>query len=277
MYDQIIVCLDGFLFAEEIIPPARGLARALKARLTLLHVAERRDEVADAQGYLRELASRLASEWRVVVAEDGIAKGIVEELQAHPSALGALTTHGRTGLLETLLGSVAFSVVRDAGRPVLLYRPVGENAGDRETRITTVLLPLDGSPFAETMLPHAVDMARSLRARLLLVQVVPLQEQPFRVGELPPVDVVETGYLHSKAEEISRAHSLPVDWDVLHGEPAEAICDFLRRRPDTMLVMSSHARAGLTRTILGSVAAECVRRAGVPVLVYRPQELGPTD
>jgi nucleotide-binding universal stress UspA family protein len=58
----------------------------------------------------------------------------------------------------------------------------------------------------------------------------------------------------------------------LHGHAPDAICEYLSGLHDVVLAMSSHARAGLKETIFGSVTHECVRRAGVPVLVYRPEE-----
>jgi nucleotide-binding universal stress UspA family protein len=42
--------------------------------------------------------------------------------------------------------------------------------------------------------------------------------------------------------------------------------------PNTLLAMTTHARAGIERAILGSVAAACVRRANVPLLLYWPHD-----
>ena len=40
--------------------------------------------------------------------------------------------------------------------------------------------------------------------------------------------------------------------------------------PDTLLAMTTHARSGIERAVLGSVAGYCVRHAGVPLLLYWP-------
>jgi len=46
---------------------------------------------------------------------------------------------------------------------------------------------------------------------------------------------------------------------------------YVKGMPETMLAMTSHARGGLQRSLLGGVAAACLRRAGVPILMYGPR------
>jgi nucleotide-binding universal stress UspA family protein len=180
-----------------------------------------------------------------------------------------MTTHGRTGLSETILGSVAHRVVHGASRPVLLYRPRG-GSGDvdvtRQAKIDTVVALLDGSEFSERILPHAVGMARAAAATLTLVQVVPAGFTK------PPMansgDVLETNYIHRWAGRIRSRDGIAAEWDVLHGQPADAICHYAHDRPEVILAMSSHARPRLVETVFGGVTHECVRRAGVPILVW---------
>jgi nucleotide-binding universal stress UspA family protein len=83
-------------------------------------------------------------------------------------------------------------------------------------------------------------------------------------------DVIESSYLHRKAAEIKSAHGVDAQWEVLHGEPADALCRYLSGMTETMLAMTTHARGGVKRVVLGSVAASCVRHAGVPLLLYWP-------
>jgi nucleotide-binding universal stress UspA family protein len=59
---------------------------------------------------------------------------------------------------------------------------------------------------------------------------------------------------------------------VLHGEAGDAICRYVNGMQNTMLAMTSHARGGLERALLGSVAATCIRKAGVPMLIYWPDQ-----
>jgi len=175
MIDEILVCLDGSSWAEKILPLARGIAGAAGARLTLLRVVGDSDELAAEENYMREEATRFHAQVRFVVAPDP-AGAIEEELKGSPGAIAVMTTHGRTAWTEAILGSVAFKLIRTSRRPIILCRPLRH---DRELpkRIGTILLALDGSEFSERMIPFAVEMARSLSARLQLIQALPPRSQ----------------------------------------------------------------------------------------------------
>jgi nucleotide-binding universal stress UspA family protein len=269
MINEILVCLDGSALAEKIVPLARGIAYATGAILTGVKVVRDSDQLSRAESYMRESARRFGAQLKFVVSGDP-ALAILEELEKDPTTLVAITTHGRTAWSEAVLGSVAFQVIRGAKRPVILYCPLVKDA-DAPKKVTTLVVALDGSDFSERIIPYAAEMAKALATRLLLIEALPPQ------SPLPPGPDQETGvllessYLHRKAAAIKQAHGIDVDWEVLHGDPADAICRYVRGMPDTLLAMTTHARSAVERVVLGSVAGYCVRRAGVPLLLYWPQ------
>jgi len=271
VYGRVLVPLDGSVYSEEVLPYARGIARTTRAGLALLRVADEEGDIPEAREYVEALARELGVEGKVSLARTDVTSAILEEASRDPRALVAMTTHGRTGLLEALLGNVALSVVRNSGRPVLIYRPRGDSKGKqgRDAKIERVVLPLDGSAFSERMIPEAVEMAKSLKVHLALVHVVsPDVKMP---PGIPAGDVLESSYIHSQAEKIEKAYGVRPDWDVLHGDPGDAICHYVEGRRDAMLAMSSHSRSGLKRTVFGSVTSECLRRSGTPLLVLWPE------
>lgn len=270
MQSRILVPLDGSAYSEEILPYAKGIARTTGARLTLLRVVGDEGEMGEAREYVEPLARELEAEGKVSLAKTDVTRAILEEASRDPPALVAMSSHGRTGLLEVLLGNVALSVVRNSGQPILIYRPRG-NSKERPKeapKIERVILPLDGSTLSESTIPAAVDMAKSLNAHLVLVHVV---SPDVRVPPgIPAGDVLESSYIRSRAEGIEKTYGIRPDWDVLHGEPADAICRYVRGHRDAILAMSSHSRSGLKRTIIGSVTSECLRRSRTPLLVFWP-------
>lgn len=272
MFDEVLVCLDGSSFAEKILPYARGVAASMRARLTLLRVVGKKKELGAATEYLKALARPPASDWKVKEARDAVG-AILEELGQKPGALPALTTHGRGGLLESIIGSVALGLLRRAARPLLLYRPGSSAQGEAQTEVAvkSVVAALDGSEFSEKILPFATGMARALGARLELVQVLPPAGREPSIPESYRWDVLESAYLQRHSAEMRKEYGLVAEWEVLHGDPVEAIRAYMEGRYDSVLAMTSHARPPLERIILGSVAAGCVRRVGVPVLVYWPR------
>jgi nucleotide-binding universal stress UspA family protein len=265
MFDQVIVCLDGSSLGEKIIPLGRGLTRATAGKLIFLRVVQDPAEISTEEDYLKQCARHYGAELRFVVSPDP-AEAIITELNREPRATAALTTHGRTAWAEAIMGSVALRILRKATGPVLLFRPQNQNEAPK--KITTVAAALDGSAFSEKILPYAVRAAQALSARLLLLQVLPVHApQPLLS---PREEIVESAYLHRKAAEIQRAHGIEPQWEVLHGDPADALCHYLKDMPETLLTMTSHARDPAKRAIVGSIAASCVRRVGLPLLLYWP-------
>jgi len=266
---RILVALDGSPLSEEVIPYAAAVARQVVAKLDFLRVIdEEKEPLAAAEAYVAAVAGRCHATGRVVTAGNTI-QTILDDMNAAPGTLLALTTHGRSGITEEVFGSVALNIVRHAGQPVLLYRPAQPGAGDKDVTISTVVAPLDGSEFAERILPHATDFAKSLGAELQLVQVIP--ETVGAAWRAVSGDVQESSYVHSQARLIARS-GVRTSWEVLHGDPARAIAAYIGSRRDVILAMTSHARAGLSKTLFGSVMSGCLRTAGVPVFVYHPPE-----
>jgi len=270
MFDEIFVCLDGSPLAEKILPLAKAIATPSNAKLTLLRVVENNQELSSAENYMREQARLCHGTIKFLVSQDP-ASAIVNELETQPRALAAITTHGRTGWAEAILGSVALQVVRASGRPVLLYRPQA-NVEEAPKKIDTLALALDGSEFSERIIHYAADMAKALTARLLLIQALPLHPPVPGSSDQKSIIPFESSYLRRQAATIKRVHGIEADWEVLHGDAGTAICRYLDKKPNTMLAMTSHARSGLERSLIGSVAAACIRKAGLPMMIYWPKK-----
>lgn len=270
MFDEVIVCLDGSSLAETILPLARAVSKSANGKLTLLRIVGDEAELVAEESYLRDCARQYAARLSFAVSPDP-AGAIVAELKEKPQAMAALTTHGRTAWAEAILGSVAFRVIRESPRPVLVYRP-SETDRDAPKRIDTIVAALDGSPLAEKILGYAAQAARALSAKLVLVQVLPAQSAIAQLENFERNDVSESAYVHSKSAEIKNRFGVDAQWEVLHGDPADAISRYVSDNPNTLLAMTTHARSGIERAILGSVTAACVRHATVPLLLYWPKE-----
>jgi nucleotide-binding universal stress UspA family protein len=269
MFDQIIVCLDGSSLAETVLPLARGLTVPRSGTLTLLRVVADAAELAAEEDYLRDCARQYGGQLRFIVdADPGHAIGA--ELARLPQAIAALTTHGRSAWGEAIVGSVALQVIRAARRPVILYCPLGRD-NHAPKNISKIVLALDGSEFAEGMIPHAAKAARVLKAQLVLVQALPAGA-PTALNRDQRGDVSEASYLHRQAANIEKKYAIGAEWEVLHGEPAAAICQYVKGMSETLLALTTHGRGGVERAVFGSVAAECIRHAGVPLLVFWPPQ-----
>jgi len=149
---------------------------------------------------------------------------------------------------------------------------------------------LDGSPLAEQILEPAVGVAALLPdASVTLMQsihsVVPIDATP----DVPQTEVEARQlmgqvqqlqgrlrqdadrYLEGVAKKL-RERGLQVRGEVVvEDQPASAILHEAEREKAGMIAVATHARGGLTRMLLGSVADKVIRGAHVPVLVYHPR------
>ena len=140
---RILVTLDGSTTAEQVLPPATSIAKAMGAemvlfRVSIVHVSgwytgewfeplEGDLETANhhAKDYLNRVASDLISQGikvSTVVEMGAVTESIVSYAETQQIDLIAMCTHGRTGLTRWILGSVADRVLRAGHVPILLVR-----------------------------------------------------------------------------------------------------------------------------------------------------------
>jgi nucleotide-binding universal stress UspA family protein len=143
--------------------------------------------------------------------------------------------------------------------------------------LTSILVSLDGSAYAEQALPLATGLVRMWGSRLRLVSVHTPATTWNAGGEFPLVDhdldqqlrEQEQSYLTEVAARITADGDLDIECTVLDGRVAEAIVNFVQQTRTDMVVLTSHGRGGLGRIVLGNTADQLVRRLEVPVLVVR--------
>lgn len=163
-----------------------------------------------------------------------------------------------------------------------------------------VLVPLDGSAFARTVLGAVRALFDPATTRLTLLRVgesprraAPASDRPTipSAGILPDFEAVpeeETHVWASQEWESARqrlrddvlpdARRLERDgWNVevatAFGDPAEEIVAWCDDHEPDLVAMATHGRSGLSRALLGSVAERSLRGLAVPVLMLRPEEV----
>ena len=293
MYRKILIPLDGSPLAELVLPHVQQVAVPGESELLLVHALHLTYVGADAYvaSQLIESVRDQATRYVAGVAQNLQKAGYDVQVQVwsgHPPTvieqiasdehvdLIAMSTHGRTGIQRWALGSVADAVVRHATCPVLLVR--AQDEAPVETFIRRVLVPLDGSPLAEAILPHAKQIARQANAGLLLIRVVP----PLPVSQWDELfdnkemmeKILEDHLAHAEeylarlAREL-RPDGTAVEHAAILGEPAEAILQVAVVEEANFIAMATHGRGGLARLAYGSVASRVLNTSHCPLLLVR--------
>jgi len=293
MYGKILIPLDGSRLAESVLPYARALAKDLGIPVDLLYVNDPNAPTACAPFMASEYLNSIVESFggavavRSVVETGKAAATIVDVAAAEPEMLIAMATHGYSGPKRWLLGSVAEKVLRAAANHVLLVRPAnGEPRA--EAKLTTVLVPLDGSKLAEKVLPTVSELALRLTLQVVLVRVTRRIYSAPPEGFLPvfganvpnlkklweEANAEANEYLMEKANQLRRQGLTQVAPLVLESGAdgaAAAIIDLVKKTPENFVAMCTHGESGIGNWLVGSVTERVVRHTTGPVLVIRPR------
>jgi nucleotide-binding universal stress UspA family protein len=307
------VCVDRSPIGDRIVPHGVALARAFGAKLTVLHALEPPHEGPGAMPTdpLEWEAQRTEARRHLAAVEsEHAASGVpvgIEVLEGRPAEeirdwvssqgvdLTVLASHGESGWTEWSLASTARKLIEGISGSVLLVpaqsvqEPLkGEVTYDR------ILVPLDGSPRAESALPLASSVARVHGSELLLLHVVsrperscpcPLDEEEqdldqrlvdrnARAAEV----YLEGVQKHVAGDGVQVRTLVAVDGDV-RGEILRRIAEdhvdlveILRRIAEDhvdLVVFSGHGCGGRAELPFGSVASFLLEHATAPLLVVR--------
>jgi nucleotide-binding universal stress UspA family protein len=199
MFDQILLPLDRSPLAECVLPHTIALAHTFESQVTLLHVMDTPRDArwrramdplnwqirkAEAKMYLQNMNLRLQAAGLIAdtqLLEGFAAEQIIGFADTYDPHLIILSSHGQSGLSGWGVSSVVHKIAQRARTSVMIVRaaqPVAADATD--FRYRRILVPMDGTPRAEYVLPAASALARAHDAQIVLVHVVQRPPMPRR-------------------------------------------------------------------------------------------------
>lgn len=288
-----LVALNGSHLSEKALPYAASIARATDRPLALLTLCGDLQRLSHSRGpganngdgecvrrsrHALAVAQRLAGQ-RVQVAEAAGNGHLLQQVlgccHTQRPALFGMAPDCYSCHRRAWCASVAREVLRVARVPTLVVGPEVPDDDAKPVTLRQILVPLDGSRLSESALDVAATLAEGLEARLILVRAVRLPAYGFTHDAydayLPEIEqamiAASEEYLTSVRAKVKTDR--PAEIQVLRGLPAEAISELVIRANVDLVVMATHARRGLARWALGSVADRAVGGAA-PVLLVRP-------
>jgi len=254
--DRIVVGLDGTGFGDRALSVASELANAIGAELTLLSVVEYAVDFEERAAYLADLHHQYNGHLALLFETD--ARQALARRQ--PGELLCLATRGRSTIIRSLLGSVAFSEVA-AGRPAIL---VGYSCAVR-TPGGPVVLPVGGGVDYHESVAIAAAWAAKLGVDVVVVTAAPGAPHHSELAADHAVDAIT-------------ALGVPATATVLDAgdDPIRSLVRWSHSQPSSLVVAPSTIESGQPRELLHSHIADLVSRVRAPVLVvpsrvlYRP-------
>lgn len=311
MYRRMLVPLDGSELAEEVLTYAKELAGRLDIGTILLHVCDPRESesVFMCQAYIEHVAEIARREARAIQKKSGVKPGgepvevrgelavgypadeILRYADENAADLILMATHGHSGVKRWALGSVADKVLRASKVPVWLVRAgiPDEIVYDKWPK-RTILVLLDGSELAESVLPHVEVLVKQRGIEPVDVVLLRVYEPPvlpsYYASELSGVPLNWGQYVEQETvrgkqvaenylagiEKRFKDLGVTVRSEVLVGKASDVIVNYANKHPFNLIVMATHGRSGLRRWVYGSVAENVLLGALSPVFLVRPQQ-----
>jgi nucleotide-binding universal stress UspA family protein len=311
MFNNILVPLDGSALATGVLPHVTALTQAFGANLTLLRVLEGYDSPgnigdpvdwqlhkAEAQTYLNGLGlsgtAKLGHAPSLKIIEGPAAPGIIDYAQSQAFDLVALSSHGHGGLNGWNVSSVVQKVIDRVRKSVLLIRSYGPSLEDYATepwhafRYRRILVPLDGSQRAETILPMVTALAHHYDAELLLVHIIAKPDMvgrmPMGVGDSRLLDqMVERKRVQAVQHFATLQSRLPVTWQLridARANVAATLHDIVEKEAADLVVLSAHGHSCRQEWSYGSIASSFLTYGATPLLIMQdllPHEILPSQ
>ena len=142
----------------------------------------------------------------------------------------------------------------------------------------SILVPTDFSEYSDRAIKQAVDIAEQNNAKIYLLHVVDRLQQ-CAIDYCIPVETMmkvqsdsekeASRKMQDEAKKITQAKKIDVTFDVKSGVPFEEILKGQQERKADLIVIASHGRTGIMKSLIGSVAEKVMREAKCPVLLVR--------
>lgn len=294
MFLNILVPLDGSALAETALPGAIWFSHIFGAKITLLHVIERHAPAnvhgerhltneTDAMAYLKSIASAfppgVETGFHVHNEEvSDVARSIAQHASELIQDLVVMCSHGKSGLRQLMVGSIAQQVIGYGTAPVLLIQPQRDQKTLFE-HIGRMLVALDEDPEHACGLEVAGIIAQRGGVGLRLVNVVPklgsLRGQEAAASKLLPaatmalleIEQEEAMEMLADRAEPWKAKGIDITWQVRRGDPPEQIGKAASETNSSIVVLGTHGKSGMGAFWAGSVAPQVPGHTDLPLLL----------
>lgn len=270
MLKKILLTLDGSENAEKALPWAKQLGAQEHAQVVLLRVVPpnndpeaRARERQEAREYLLRMEKELnyaGVPAKIMVRRGKPAREIVDAALEEGCDLILMAARGDSTVQRWVIGGVTEQVMRMSKVPVLPVR--SQLAMPKQGHVHRIIVPLDGSKLAESVVWWSIRLAQLLHAKLVFLHVYPNGRRGWNAKRFEALNERMTKTCASLCKQ-----GVPASFRLQRGDAATRIINFADH--DDLILTTTHGSGGFKRWIFGSVAEKLIHAAETPVLVYR--------
>ena len=298
MLNKILAPLDGSTFAECAVPHLLAIAQVYSASVTLLRVLEpsRTEGVqytdplgwqisrTEAELYLDNLVASVQHaglQAQKVLLEGSAAERIIEYAQTNEIDVVCLTDHGQGGLDPWGISSTTHKIIYSAPTSLMLIRAT-ESVEDHvpSGHYQQILVPLDGSLRAESVLPIVISLASYHNSKIHLAHSVSSPEMARRTPPTPEEADLATQVVERNREEAAHyleqirsrllAQNLEIEIHLVVAETnASALHDLAEQLGIDLVVINAHGYTGHAHFPYGSMVENLISYGKTSLLILQ--------
>ena len=292
MLKKVLLPVDLSDITEAVVESAKYIGEKFKPKFYLLHAisplvyvsapeamvvdvidAEVIEEIEEAkrkqaESFLNSLREKLKEfEVETIIDIGNPADVIVEKEEEFNVDLTILGGHQK-GLVERiLLGSTSEAVVKHSKKPVLVIK------GHAIKKLGRVALAYDFSEIGDAMLEYMKRFLKPFGSQVYIIHIeeeidIPILEK-LGINIIPQIREKKAQRLNQIKEEFEKEGLKTEIVYLEERDPAEGIIEVLQKTDFDMVAVANKGLSGLKRILMGSVSLEILRKAHIPVFVYK--------
>ena len=288
--ERVLFATDLSTVSNTSLSYAKAIARYYEADLNAVHVLDEsllstlaKENYPQADSAQRA-AARLLRGLRDELEQAGIhsnvelltghgaAAEIIKYVERHRPDLLILGTSGARDVKRLVLGSTAEQILRGVSCPVFTVGPHVPAFSNMQVDFRQIVYATNFSPEARIGALFAISLASEHDAHISLCHVIAPSWQPAANA------VRSEASFRRKLERLVPANLRNCrisEYEVEHGDPAEAILAFARKRSAELIIHGAHPASGFATHLLPGVAFRVIVEATCPVLTLRSPESTP--
>ncbi len=302
---HVLVCLDCSELSKQVLPYAVSLARSFAAKITVLHVQEKPPvdcsapmdcfewemQKSEVRRYLNSIKTDIGNDDILVTTE--LMEGRPAEqinfwISTHDVDLTVLCSHGSNGKSQWSLASTTQKLITGTQSSILLIPAESLEKRDPDDNKYTVsfqrlLVPLDGSCWAESALPFAINIANYQDCEVVLAHVVP---EP-GITKIEPLNAeglaleqhildyncsVASHYLNQIESRLKSTTNISFNTSLIsHHGVSHELNKIIESQAIDLVLMTAHGNSNQPEQFCGKVAQDFLAHCKVPVMLLRGQ------
>lgn len=275
--EKLLVATDGSVFSESAVREAINLAKTCSSKLIAVSIVKTNPEFEDLVPQVFEKAEKEMREHLESTKSRASKEGIDCEIVVHQSEepfqdivndaaknqvdMIIIGTHGRTGLMRLMMGSVTAKVIGHAPCNVLVV-PL-----HAKVECKNILIATDGSRYSDRAASEAIGIAKRCGGSLIVISVA-LSDKEIILPEDDEEMILAKDNV-KKIVELAEKEGVKTEGLTVKGKPYEAIVETSKQKGADLIVMGSHGRTGLDRLLMGSVTERVIGHSESAVLVVK--------